>query len=204
MTDVFRSLCVELLGAFDSYDDESNLAGIFSDLKANKNDLIDRARAELAKPEPEPVERPIWSEGICGDGAAILKDGVMQPIEDVIAALNAAEAVRLKPVGPSLEEVEDLCEEHEFCVEGYESTECLQGLINDAVARYSGSTIAPIHVSERPWEQEGFCDANGCCWWFHRETFGRNACWCYSRGSGVEAFCLPHWALPISAAPETV
>ena len=38
--------------------------------------------------------------------------------------------------GPSLEEVEELCEEHCFNVEGYESLECLQGLINDALARW--------------------------------------------------------------------
>jgi len=41
--------------------------------------------------------RPISTEGICGDGAAILKDGVMQPIEDVIAALNAAELSQPSP-----------------------------------------------------------------------------------------------------------
>lgn len=41
---------------------------------------------------------PEWTEGVCGDGAAILRDGEMVPIEDVVAALNnfegtAAEAV---------------------------------------------------------------------------------------------------------------
>lgn len=41
---------------------------------------------------------PEWTEGVCGDGAAILRDGEMVPIEDVIATLNnfegtAAEAV---------------------------------------------------------------------------------------------------------------
>ncbi len=41
--------------------------------------------------------RPIWTEGICGDGAAILRDGVMQPIEEVIAALNAAELSQPEP-----------------------------------------------------------------------------------------------------------
>lgn len=46
------------------------------------------------KAKPEPIERPVWTEGVCGDGAAILKDGVMQPIENVIAALNAAEVVQ--------------------------------------------------------------------------------------------------------------
>ena len=38
--------------------------------------------------------------------------------------------------GPSAEDVEELCEEHCFNVEGYESIECLQGLINEAIARW--------------------------------------------------------------------
>lgn len=59
MTD-FRALCAELLAVFDSYDDESNLVGIFDDMKANKNDLLDRARAALAA-EPEP-KRPTSEE----------------------------------------------------------------------------------------------------------------------------------------------
>lgn len=33
-----------------------------------------------------------WTEGVCGDGAAILRDGVMVPIEEVIECLNRAEA----------------------------------------------------------------------------------------------------------------
>lgn len=37
---------------------------------------------------------PEWTEGICGDGAVILRDGVMVPIVDVLAALNAAENAR--------------------------------------------------------------------------------------------------------------
>lgn len=34
---------------------------------------------------------PEWTEGVCGDGAAILRDGEMIPIEDVIATLNNLE-----------------------------------------------------------------------------------------------------------------
>lgn len=35
-----------------------------------------------------PVEVGEWTEGVCGDGAAILLDGKMIPIEDVVATLN--------------------------------------------------------------------------------------------------------------------
>lgn len=34
---------------------------------------------------------PIWTEGVCDDGAAILRDGVMVRIEDVLARLNELE-----------------------------------------------------------------------------------------------------------------
>lgn len=37
------------------------------------------------------MDTPEWTEGVCGDGAAILRDGVMVPIEDVVARLNHLE-----------------------------------------------------------------------------------------------------------------
>lgn len=43
--------------------------------------------AVLADAESE--DRPVYSEGIYGDGAAILKDGVMMTLEQVVAELNA-------------------------------------------------------------------------------------------------------------------
>jgi hypothetical protein len=44
----FKNLCIDLLAVFDLYDDESNLAGIFDDLKSKKNDIINRARFEIS------------------------------------------------------------------------------------------------------------------------------------------------------------
>jgi hypothetical protein len=52
MTD-FRALCAELLEIFDKYDEESNLRGLIWDMKSDGNDLLDRARAALAQPEPQ-------------------------------------------------------------------------------------------------------------------------------------------------------
>ena len=34
----------------------------------------------------------MWTEGVCGDGAAILKDGQPVPITDLLDFLNRAEA----------------------------------------------------------------------------------------------------------------
>jgi len=39
---------------------------------------------------------PQWTEGVCDDGAAILRDGVMVPVEDVVDALNDLQAALLK------------------------------------------------------------------------------------------------------------
>jgi hypothetical protein len=52
MTD-YKALCAELYGIFEKYDDESNLAGIYWDMETDGNDILDRARAALAQPEPE-------------------------------------------------------------------------------------------------------------------------------------------------------
>jgi len=67
-----------------------------------------------------------------------------------------------------------------------------------ALERWGSRTPAPIPPSERlPTEAD--CDAEGRCWWWHPESHERNACWCCSRGSGVEPLWLPCWALPVPA-----
>lgn len=48
--------------------------------------FLEGARSLTVDNHSEPI--PVWTEGICGDGAAILKDGVMVPIEEVIRELN--------------------------------------------------------------------------------------------------------------------
>jgi hypothetical protein len=81
--------------------------------------LIDRTRAELAKPEPQGAVQ--WSEGICGDGAAILRDGVMVPIEEVVASLNRAEqrTAQPEPEGPS-ERIISIAKAVQKCAFGWE------------------------------------------------------------------------------------
>jgi hypothetical protein len=102
MTD-FRALCAELLEAL-----ENAIRVIYNEDGTKHISTADPviAKADAALAQPEPVDRPTWTEGICGDGAAILKDGVMQPIESVIAALNAAELTQPEPQGPTDEDIE--------------------------------------------------------------------------------------------------
>jgi hypothetical protein len=120
-------------------------------------------RRTLAQPEPEGVTDegiPQWSEGVCGDGAAILRDGVMMPIEEVVASLNRAEIL----------------------------------------TRYASPTIEPVPVAERPWEREGWCDAEGRCWFLIKGSSLLKPCWVLGEpGEGIltHSFSLPHYALPL-------
>jgi len=108
----------------------------------------DAARAVLEATPAAPLkERPDFIAGYregLADGRRI--------VEHEDAAIRAAlEAV---PEGPSLEEVTDLCEEHCFNVESYESIECLQGLLNDAISRWGRPTTPPA-VTDEPADAEG-------------------------------------------------
>lgn len=64
--DDWKALVAELVAIFDAYDDESNLAGIYDDMKANGNTVLERARVALADPEPEvPTDEEldaVWDE----------------------------------------------------------------------------------------------------------------------------------------------
>ena len=61
---------------------------------------------------------------------------------------------------------------------------------------------APVPVAERPWERDGWCDAEGRCWWFApaEETpsrFAPRQRWgLYAPDPADEdTHCLPHWAI---------
>lgn len=60
MTD-YKQLCAELYSIFEKYDDDSNLGGIYRDMEADGIDILDRARAALAEPEPVgPTEEELY------------------------------------------------------------------------------------------------------------------------------------------------
>jgi hypothetical protein len=72
------------------------------------------------------------------------------------------------------------------------------------LARWGRPAIQPVPVSERPWEREGWCDAEGRCyawdgyWWLvgNLES-AQNA------GEGF-THSLPHYALPIPTSQEVL
>ena len=69
-------------------------------------------------------------------------------------------------------------------------------------------TIGPVPVSERPWEREGWCDAEGRCWWGRIGGNPGNPEWFLAGLSEIEEFyeigdwvvLLPHHALPTPEA----
>jgi hypothetical protein len=86
-----------------------------------------------------------------------------------------------------------------------------------AAALLRQSAPAPVPVAERPWEREGWCDAEGRCWLLATEDEypqwrlhsveghqpGGSMIWVpvdSTTGAMVDTFyashCLPHWAIP--------
>ena len=187
------------------------------------NDALASARTALATPPPEPPVAagvPHWSEGICGDGAAILRDGVMTPIEEVIAELNR----RPPPEPPTDEEIADwhgqcadltrLREADHYWAFDLQSDE-VAGVVRAALARWGRPAtpppepLRPIPVSERlpgpgdcaPWPGEP--DATPWCWAGRRNDGGwewrqglsaKSLSWCIAGGG------WSHW-LPYNAIP---
>jgi hypothetical protein len=58
-------------------------------------------------------------------------------------------------------------------------------------------TIEPVPVAERPWEREGWCDAEGRCWWFNHAGIPE---WQLASDGPYGDFSLPHHALPVPGA----
>jgi hypothetical protein len=79
----------------------------------------------------------------------------------------------------------------------------------EAILSHPGSrwrpTIEPVPVSQRPWEREGWCDADGRCWWGRVEGHPGNPEWFLATREEISDFyeigdwcvLLPHHALPL-------
>ena len=76
----------------------------------------------------------------------------------------------------------------------------LVDLVRHALARWGRPTIQPVAVAERPWEREGWCDAEGRCWWFNHAGIPE---WQLASDGPYGDFSLPHHALPLPAQPTT-
>ena len=72
-----------------------------------------------------------------------------------------------------------------------------------AVLARWGVAAVPVPVSERPWEQPGWCDAEGRCWFGSERDGCIQAVWSMRmpiQRISHQRWCAPHWALPVPAA----
>jgi hypothetical protein len=73
-----------------------------------------------------------------------------------------------------------------------------------AIARYAHPAIQPVPVAERPWEREGWRDADGRCWWGRPSEELCNSDWHLATRAEVEEFCsdcIPIVSRPAHALP---
>ena len=143
------------------------------------------------------ADPPQWTEGVCGDGAAILRDGVMVPIEEVIARLNQAEAraaLAAPEQGPTVMEIIAMADEIED--EGLGQVD----LVRRALARWGRPAVEPVPVTERlPGPED--CDDQGRCWRLDRPLKNGLAAWILRRPNDGLLYPFiawaPHWAIPV-------
>jgi len=102
-----------------------------------------------------------------------------------------------EPEGPTDEELYQFWESHPEL--GLTCDEPVK-LLRAGLTRFARPTTNPVPVAERPWEREGWCDAEGMCWRFDPCDRGW---WSYgpilpSDGDPAPfTYLLPHHALPI-------
>jgi len=226
---------------------------------------MDLMVANSATPPAPEQGQGRWTEGVCGDGAAILFDGAMVPIKEVVRALNGRPATLPAPElleanfrawhkearGSLYYGAMPLCDAIEWAQHLLQQV-TLQALVPPAVpappitepsalpelvrygfigcgpnrpllirlvdgywtpwhiaatllqrqqAELASLRVAPVVVSERPWEREGWCDAEGRCWFCNAYSMGR---WSYDTPPdpeqdwgrlGALTHSLPHWAI---------
>ena len=71
-------------------------------------------------------------------------------------------------------------------------------IVAAVLAAQPAPAVVPVAVSERPWERDGWCDADGRCWWSHGPT--PTARWNFLPMEGMDeanGWLLPHWAIPL-------
>ena len=108
-----------------------------------------------------------------------------------------------EPVGPSNEELQKAAD----AMRDENDTLSLVEYARAVLQRWGHPTITPIPVSERPWERDGFCDAEGVCWFWEE-----GGCWWQAYAEriiasghcpGTYSHCLPFQALPLPGQPAT-
>jgi hypothetical protein len=150
---------------------------------------------EAAQPHQDKLDRLI---AIDRDDPA--EDAAQQPL------LFTAALAQAGPGAPTDEEIEEWAdassevplEEMDPDIHGWRrcfTKEQFGASIREALACWGTPAIQPVPVSERPWEREGWCDAEGRCYGWDGDYW-----WMVGNpGSANETIThwLPHWALPV-------
>jgi hypothetical protein len=168
MSDPYRTMCADMLEAFDGLPCETNYRGQSRPIVCIDEEPFDRARALLAQPEPEGLSdeeiesefRAWWNEryGSAYFGAV--------PLVSVIEWTQHVTARRPTPQPPADGEVGYALLELRSLVMGLGYA----GMYVDAQRLERAADLLerqhpqPVAVSERPWEREGWCDDEGRCW----------------------------------------
>ena len=100
--------------------------------------------------------------------------GPLAEIDEAPFARARAALAQPEPVGPTLDDIVELCADHEFIlgIEGANEEESAKGLLEIAravLAHWGRPALTPIPVSERlPGPEE--CDEHGRCWAWNPES----------------------------------
>ena len=126
------------------------------------------------------------------------EQGVMTDLRTLIErALDAMTEETAVPTPPADGEVAELVarlrEEVEVCWrDGYDD---LAFKLTRAAELLERQALAPVPVSERPWEREGWCDAEGNCWLGGNVFDGSTPTWIYGPSAWAERFPNVHRVL---------
>jgi hypothetical protein len=194
MTD-FRALCAELA-------DRMQHTITWGDIPEDVFDLMQRARIAVAQAEPEFTPEEV----------EMIQAPCTLPTFDCHPIVSYLTPPPPEPQGPTLDDIVELCAEHEFIlgIDGANEEESAKGLLEiarAALARWGRSTIIkPVPVSERL-PGPGDCTTNPrtgqgqWCWgWVQHDDPPYSGRWRMMRKewlAGEAVAWLPYYALPV-------
>ena len=208
MSTDYRALCAELLNALE------NAIGVIYGEDGTKHistadAVITKADAALAQPEPEALrpDRYELGDAIRRSWLKRGQDSWCSIADDVLAELPGLS--QPEPEGVGDEEIDEWQAHCAYLTRSADNggagtsdhywafdveSDHVASIVRAALAHWGRPSINPVPVSERPWEREGWCDAEGRCWWFNHAGIPE---WQLASDGPYGDFSLPHHALPL-------
>lgn len=179
MTNPYRALCAELADALVEW----QLGGGPPEDTADA-DLIDRARALLAKADGPAVPdgREPASVALQPSDEEIMGLMPQQMHDDLAAAVRAMAEQEGIDSTPAKGVLRIILNRH------------VVDLARAVLARWGRLAAAPVPLSERPWERDGWCDAEGRCYGWDGDY------WWMVGNPGAARETIAHW-LPAHSLP---